>query len=90
MQTFVAKRVSSENNVLYPDMVEIDNDSIVYYKGYVFGYKTIVINRDSVTSVSLRAGIFFSDVIISSQGGERIIACGFSNSTARQILESLS
>ena len=90
MQTFVAKRVSSENNALYPDMLEIGNDSIVYYKGYVFGYKTIVISRTNVASVSLRSGIFFSDVIISSNGGENITACGFSNSTARQILVLLT
>lgn len=90
MQTFTAKRISSNNNVLYPDMLEIDSNSIVYHKGYVIGYKTIIIERANVSSVSLHSGLFFSDIIISSKGGEQIMACGFSNSTARQIMSLIS
>lgn len=90
MKTFTAKRVSSENNVLYPDMLEIGDDSIVYYKGYVLGYKTVIIERANVSSVSLRSGLFFSDVVISSKGGEQIVACGFSNTTARKIISLIT
>lgn len=86
MPTFTAKRVSSNLNVLFPDILEIDNYTVSYYKGYVFGYKTTVIARQNIASVSLDEGLFFSDVIISSNGGERIVAHGFSKSDANQIL----
>lgn len=32
MPTFTAKRVSSNQNVLFPDMLEIGNSTVSYYK----------------------------------------------------------
>ena len=48
MPTFTAKRVSSNQNVLFPDILEIGNTTVSYYKGYVFGYKTTVIARQNI------------------------------------------
>ncbi len=90
MPTFIASRASSDHNVLYPDMLEIDDFNIIYYKGYVLGYKTIVIARNNVASVSLSSGLFFADVTIFSKGGERITARGFSKSKAKEILRILT
>lgn len=89
MYTFIASRTSSDQNILYPDMLEIDAFNVIYYKGYVFGYSTIVIARHNIASVSLNSGLFFADIIISSIGGEQIIARGFKKSKAKEILRIL-
>ena len=89
MPTYTANRVSSDSNVLYPDILEIDPDKVVYYKGYVFGYRTIVILRENIASVSASSGIFFADVIIASKGGETIRARGFSRANVKEILRNL-
>jgi len=89
MSTYIANRASSDSNVLYPDMLDIEHGRVVYYKGHVFGYRTIVISRANIASVSLSSGIFFADVIIASNGGEIIRARGFSKATAKEILRKL-
>ena len=89
MITFTASRISSNNNTLFPDRIEIDEHNIIYYKGYVFGYQSTVIAHNNVASVSVGAGIFFADVIICSNGGQRIVASGFTKSVAREIVELL-
>ncbi len=89
MPTYTANRVSSDSNVLYPDILDIDIDKVVYYKGYVLGYRTIVILRQNIASVSLSSGVFFVDVVISSKGGEIIRARGFSRANAKEILRNL-
>lgn len=89
MPTFTANRISSDSNVLYPDILDIDAYKVVYYKGYVLGYKTIVILRQNIASVSLSGGVFFADVVIASKGGEIIRARGFSRTNAKEILRNL-
>ena len=90
MITFTASRISSNDNTLYPDRLEIDDYNITYYKGYIFGYQSTVIARCNIASVSIGAGIFFADVIISSNGGQRIVASGFSKKNAKEIVRLLS
>lgn len=90
MPTFIASRISSDQNALYPDMLEIDDNNIIYYKGYVIGYKSIIIARSNVASISVSSGLFFVDVIISSKGGEWIRARGFSKSKAKEIVRILT
>lgn len=90
MPTFIASRVSSDQNALYPDIIEINDYNIIYYKGYVLGYNTIIISRKNIASVSLSSGLFFADVIVSSKGGEWIKARGFSKSKAKEILNILT
>lgn len=86
MPVFTANRISSEQNMLYPDMLEINDTGVVFYKGYVFGYKTIVVDACNIASVSASAGLFFVDIIIASKGGEWIRARGFNKSKARSII----
>ena len=89
MPTFIASRLTSENT-LFPDRLEIDVSNITYYKGHIFGYKTTVIARHNVASVSLNSGILFADVIIESKGGKKIIASGFRKLDAQTIYGLLS
>lgn len=81
--------MSSDNNVLYPDMIQINNDVVIYNKYKVFGYKTVYIPRNTIASVSTNVGLFFADIVICSYGGSRIVACGFSKSDAAMIVEML-
>ena len=89
MPTFAASRISSDQNALYPDMVEIDDYKVIYYKGYVLGYTTTIINRYDIASVSLSSGLSSAAVIIASKGVEWIKARGFSKSRAKEILRIL-
>ena len=90
MDTFIASRISSGDNVVFPDKLEIDKYQVVYYKGTLVGYKTIVIKRHRIASVRVGAGLFFSDVIIESSGGGTIVARGFLKSDARRIMAILT
>lgn len=89
MPIFKASRVSSDQNVLYPDIIEVNSANVVYYKGCVLGYTAMAIPRQNIASVSLSAGAFFVDVIVTSNGGTQIRARGFSKNKAREILEIL-
>lgn len=77
--------MSSNQNVLYPDVIEINDSEVIYHKGYVFGYTTTMIKRSDVASVSFRGGVFFVDIVIASKGGEWITARGFSKTNAKEI-----
>jgi hypothetical protein len=89
MPTYTAHRLSSDNT-LFPDRIEIDAANVTYYKGYVFGYKSTVIARSNIASVSVGAGIFFANVIIESTGGGRVVASGFRKSDARAVVGLLT
>lgn len=89
MAIFTANRVSSDNNVLYPDILEIDDKHVIYHKGYVLGYKTIVILANNIASVSASFGLFFADIIVASKGGEWIRARGFNKSKAKEIINTI-
>lgn len=90
MPSFIASRISSGNNTLFPDKIEIDDTRVVYYKGTIVGYRSTVIQRQKIASVRIGAGLFFADIIIESTGGAPIIAKGFTKSDARIIIELLS
>lgn len=89
MSVFTASRASGDGNVLYPDMLEIEDGRVIYHKGHPFGYKTIVIHACNIASVSVSAGLFFTDIIVASKGGESIKACGFSKPEAKNIINSI-
>ena len=89
MDTFIACRISSGDNVVFPDKLEIDSFQVVYYKGTLVGYKTTVIKRHRIASVRVGVGLFFTDVIIESTGGGTIVARGFLRSDARRIMALL-
>ena len=90
MPTFTASRISSDDNAVFPDKLEIDPMSVTYYKGAVFGYQSTVIARQNIASVYVGAGIFFADVVIETYGGRRVVASGFKKSEARTIVSFLT
>ena len=89
MPTFTASRISLDDNALFPDRIDIDPDNVTFYKGYIFGYRSMIIPRSSIASVSIQSGIFFADVIIESAGGKRIVGNGFIKRDAREIVRLL-
>lgn len=92
MPTFVASRLSGDDNSIFPDRLEIDdnNGNITYYKGTIVGYRQSFIARNNVASVCICSGLFFADIIIESAGSMQIRARGFSKGDARQIMNLLT
>ena len=66
MESFVASRISSSENAVFPDKIEIDKAKVIYYKGTIVGYRSIVIQRHKIASVRIGAGLLFADIIIES------------------------
>lgn len=89
MQIYTASRISCNENVLYPDMIAIDNSNVTYYKGRPIGYETVTIPRKSICGVSMDCHMFFADVIIAGSGYSTIVAHGFKKADAKQIVNAL-
>ena len=85
MTTFIAKRISSDHNLLFPDRLEVENDRVVYYKGTMIGYRSTVIPRASISSVRLDSNLLFADIVIESSGGMCLEINGLSKRDAREI-----
>ena len=90
MYTFTAHRISQDDNVLFPDIVEIGSDRVLLTKCYVFGHRTNTILLCNIASVTLREGIFFVDVRIETTGGATYWSEGFRKSDARKIEKLLT
>lgn len=90
MPIYTASRISSDDNVLYPDVLAIDSINVTFYKGNPLGYETIIIPRRFIGGVYLNSGIFFADVIISSSCHTTITASGFKKSIAKEIVNILT
>ena len=86
---FSASRMTS-GNAIFPDKLEIDDERVTFYKARLMGYSTTVIQRSSIGSVSLKAGLRFADVIIETNGGQITVANGFSRTDAKQIQQLLT
>ena len=89
MPTFVASRLSSSDNSLFPDKLEIDALNVTYYKGTVIGYRSTVIARANIASVHIGSGLLFADIVIETTGGMQIRATGFKKGDARAIMALL-
>lgn len=90
MFTFTAHRISSDDNVLYPDVIRIDSENVYFSKGAIIGYMTTTIPRCAIAAVSVNAGLLFADVTIYSSGNKAIVATGFSKKDAKKISEILN
>lgn len=89
MPTFVASRISGNDNSIFPDRLEIDAVNVTYYKGTIIGYRSTVISRANIASVHIGSGLLFADVVIETTGGKEIRASGFKKSDARAIVALL-
>lgn len=86
---FTASRISGDGNAVFPDKLIITDDGVIYRKGRVIGYKEIKIRYSAIGSVSLDKHLLFADIIIETNGGQRITARGFSRSDANMIRDLL-
>ena len=86
---FTASRISVDGNAVFPDKLIITNDGVIYRKGRVIGYKEIKIRYSAIGSVPLDKHLLFADIIIETNGGQRITARGFSRSDASMIRDLL-
>lgn len=89
MPSFVASRISGNDNAVFPDRIEIDAVNVTYFKGTIIGYRSTVIARTNIASVHIGSGLLFADVIIETTGGKEIRAAGFKKSDARAIVALL-
>lgn len=90
MYTFTAHRISSDDNILYPDILRIDDKFVVLKKWKVFGYQSSSIPRQCISGISIDAHLFFADIIIFSNGEASIKACGFTKNDAQRIRNLLA
>ncbi len=90
MPTYVASRISGDNNSIFPDRLEIDAVNITHYKGTLVGYRKSVMARVNIASVHIRSGLLFADIVIESTGGLTVTAHGFHKKDARAVLTLLS
>ena len=86
---FTASRITG-GNVVFPDKLEIDDDKVTFYKAHLIGYNATVIQRNSIGSVSIKAGLLFADIIIETNGGQVTVANGFPRADAKQIQQLLT
>ncbi len=86
---FSASRITF-GNMAFPDKLEIDDEKVTFYKAHLIGYTTTVIQRSGIGSVSIKAGLFFADIIIETKGGQVTVADGFTRSDAKQIQHLLT
>lgn len=86
---FKAKRISGETNLLFPKEMIITGDKVTILQRQIIGYKTTDIDIDNIASVSVNAGLLFSDVIIETYGGMLFRVDGFSRSDASEIIRLL-
>jgi hypothetical protein len=92
MPTYEASRISGNDNVVFPDRLEIDEDNgnITFFKGTIVGYRQSFLARNNVASVRIASGLLFADIIIESTGGKEIRVSGLRKRDAREIMELLS
>ena len=86
---FKAKRISCETNLLFPEEIIITEDKVTILQRQIIGYQTTDIDIDNIASVSVNAGLLFSDIIIETYGGMFFRVDGFSRSDASDIVRLL-
>lgn len=89
MPTFVASRLSGDDNSIFPDRLEIDAVNVTYYKGTIIGYRSTLIARANIASVHIGSRLLFADIVIETTGGKQVRATGFKKSDARTIVALL-
>ena len=88
---FTACRVSDGGNVVFPDKIIIDTirKVVIHRKPRIIGCKETKIRFEAIGSVTVNKHILFADIIIESNGGQMIRACGFTRDDANDIADLL-
>ncbi len=79
----------SNNNLLFPNRIEIEDEVVRCYKGAIIGYDSITLPRAAIASVQIRSNIIFADIIIETFGGRVLLSSGFWKSDAKEIYDIL-
>ena len=89
---FEANRISGDDNVLFPDVIIIDDEEeyLIYRKSKVIGCKETRVRLGSIVSVSCEKHLLFADLYIETRGGREIVARGFTRDDANRIVKLLS
>ncbi len=90
MPTFTASRISALSNLIFPDIIIIDEVKAIYNKRAIFGYESTTIMRSNIASVHLESGLFFADLVIETNGGRKTVINGLKRSDARAAAAQLS
>jgi len=83
-QEFQAFR-GTQGNVVFPDTIIIEDDTVTLYKQGILNHTNVVISRRSIASVHCRYGVVFCDIVIETSGGQHYTLNGFLRSDASQI-----
>jgi hypothetical protein len=86
---FTASRVTG-GNAVFPDKIIITDEFFIYRKAKVIGYEEKKIRFAAIGSVSIDKHLLFADIIIETNGGQVIVANGFSHGDAKAIARLLS
>lgn len=89
MKVFTVSRVTG-GNAVFPDNIIITDEFFIYRKAKVIGYEEKKIRFAAIGSVSINKHILFADIIIETNGGQIIVANGFSHSDAKRIASLLN
>ena len=85
----IGPRHFNETNLLFPEEMIITEDKVTILQRQIIGYQTTDIDIDNIASVSVNAGLLFSDIIIETYGGMFFRVDGFSRSDASDIVRLL-
>lgn len=79
--------ITRGGNVLTPDIIIVDNDSVTYKKRnkYLINIDTITVPISKISSVELDTSLWGTDIIIKSFGAGEIIGKKFTKSDAKEI-----
>ena len=86
-ETFQASRWTHWN-FLFPTVIEVTDQAVIRRKRSWFSRDEISISITKVASVHIKAGVFWSDILIESSGGSDPLAShGHTKADARRIRE---
>jgi hypothetical protein len=86
-ETFQASRWT-HGNFLFPTVIEVTDQAVIRRKRSWFSRDEISISITKVASVHIKAGVFWSDILIESSGGSDPLAShGHTKADARHIRE---
>lgn len=84
-QVFIASRWTKDN-LIFPVRLEVSCDRVTRVKPSLFGRTEVSISIPNVASVSIQAGLLWSDIRIDSSGGSNPIEShGHRNADAKAI-----
>ena len=86
-ETFKASRLT-RGNFLFPTIIAVSDQAVTRHKRSWFSRDEISISITKVASVRIKAGVFWSDILIESSGGSDPLAShGHTKADARRIRE---